>query len=81
MKLRRYVVTVESYPEPTEDHQVRQQGDDVVQRLLTALDEDHLGDGLSLLREVMQHHFEFFVCGRVLKLSELVAIAWRCEQS
>ena len=80
VRIRRDILAVERNPKSSEDHDVRQQVNDVVQRLLTAFDEDRLGDGGSPIRWLMQHLFEFVVCRRVLKLIELVAISRRYEQ-
>ena len=40
VRVRRHVLTIERNPKPTEDHQVCNQGDDVIQRLLTAFNKD-----------------------------------------
>ena len=55
VRVRRDVFAVEGHPKSSEDHGVHQQGNDVVQRLLTAFDEDRLGDGGSPFRWLMNH--------------------------
>ena len=79
--VRRHVLTVKGNPKSTEDHQVRNQGDDVVQRLLTAFDEDRFRDGASPLCWLVEHLLQLGVCGQVLEEIELVAIARRREES
>lgn len=68
-------------PIPTDKHEVHQQDDDVIQRLLTVFDKYHYEDGASPLCRLVEHLFQLGVCGQVLEEIELVAIARGCEES
>ena len=74
IRIRRLVGPHELHPETAKNHDVCKKGDDIIQRILSSLDEHSLRHRRSLFRGLVEHLLQAYIFRRVLQKQELVVI-------